>query len=118
MMYTIKIIPCTKPKKVKSDTWRTRPQVLQYLQYKSELRRLTKDIIVPGEFKIEFYLPMLKTFKVSSYKSLNNKPHQRTPDVYNLLKGFMDALLINDRSVWHVDAYKYWSLEPKIKIIF
>lgn len=42
---------------------------------------------------------------------LVGKPHQEKPDTDNLLKGFMDGLFKEDKSVYKVVASKYWAAE-------
>ena len=38
------------------------------------------------------------------------KPHQQKPDIDNILKGFMDCLLDEDKKVWNITANKYWMI--------
>ena len=45
------------------------------------------------------------------------KPHKVKPDIDNLLKAVMDALIENDQSVYRVTAMKFWDALGSIIII-
>jgi Holliday junction resolvase RusA-like endonuclease len=45
------------------------------------------------------------------------KPHKQRPDIDNLAKAFMDALLPEDSHVFSLTAEKYWSNEPSIVVL-
>jgi Holliday junction resolvase RusA-like endonuclease len=47
---------------------------------------------------------------------MEGRPHQSKPDIDNLLKGFMDALLEDDARIWEVKASKLWGVNGSIKV--
>lgn len=47
---------------------------------------------------------------------MSGKPHQQKPDIDNLVKSVLDALLIEDKNVYRVLAEKYWAEEGGIEI--
>jgi Holliday junction resolvase RusA-like endonuclease len=47
---------------------------------------------------------------------MDGRPHQSKPDIDNLLKGFMDALLDEDARIWKVRVSKIWGYEGEIEI--
>ena len=66
-------------------------------------------------FEVVFIIPMPPSWKGKREKK-NLTPHDALsgPDLDNLLKGFMDALLHNDSRVWGVTAIKLWGYEGAI----
>ena len=61
-------------------------------------------------FEIIFVLP------IKNKKNKDGTPHKQRPDIDNLLKGFMDAILEEDSFVWNVSIQKKWGNIPKIII--
>jgi Holliday junction resolvase RusA-like endonuclease len=47
---------------------------------------------------------------------LEGKPHQQTPDLDNLIKGFTDALTDADSQIWNISACKLWGREGAILV--
>jgi Holliday junction resolvase RusA-like endonuclease len=47
---------------------------------------------------------------------LCGQPHQSKPDIDNLIKGFMDALLKDDARIWEVRASKVWDVSGGIEV--
>jgi Holliday junction resolvase RusA-like endonuclease len=103
----------------RADTWKKRPCVVKYWAYKDELRRLIKknNIEIDKEIYVEFYIPMPKSWSKKKKDLLNNKPHEKRPDIDNLVKGVMDALFKEDSHVHTVYAKKIWSYNPGITFI-
>ena len=99
-----------KPRMTRADSWKRRPVVLRYWRYKDELRRQAEAHgYTPGyELHIEFYIPCPKSWSKKKVAEMAGKPHQQKPDIDNLLKGFMDCLLDEDKKVWNIRASKYW----------
>ncbi len=48
---------------------------------------------------------------------MNGKCHQEKPDTDNLIKAFLDALLMDDSRVWHISAKKYWGSNGAIVVL-
>lgn len=41
--------------------------------------------------------------------AMDGKPHQQTPDIDNLTKGYFDALYEQDCVIWKITAQKVWA---------
>ena len=118
-MLNIKIIPVSKPRMTRVDTWKKRPCVTRYWAYKDELNEKIKelDIKVQDELFLEFYMPMPKSWSKKKKLDLLNKPHQQKPDIDNLVKGVMDAIFKEDSHVHTIYAKKIWSNEASMTFI-
>tara|TARA_R110000822_G_scaffold112812_4_gene243798 strand:- start:1584 stop:1970 length:387 start_codon:yes stop_codon:yes gene_type:complete len=118
-MLNIKIIPVSKPRMTRADTWKKRPCVTRYWAYKDELNEKIKelDIKVQDELFLEFYMPMPKSWSKKKKLDLLNKPHQQKPDIDNLVKGVMDAIFKEDSHVHTIYAKKIWSNEASMTFI-
>lgn len=116
-LYKGVIIP--KPRMTRADTWKKRPIVLHYFQFKDEINKQAKnqDFILGGDFNILFKIPMPKSWSNKKRVEFDNTPHKSRPDLDNLLKAVQDCLLKEDGLVWKVTAIKLWtSGEAKIYI--
>ena len=118
-MLNIKIIPVSKPRMTRADTWKKRPCVTRYWAYKDELNEKIKelDIKVQDELFLEFYMPMPKSWSKKKKLDFLNKPHQQKPDIDNLVKGVMDAIFKEDSHVHTIYAKKIWSNEASMTYI-
>lgn len=118
-MLNIKIIPVSKPRMTRADTWKKRPCVTRYWAYKDELNEKIKelDIKVQDELFLEFYMPMPKSWSKKKKLDFLNKPHQQKPDIDNLVKGVMDAIFKEDSHVHTIYAKKIWSNEASMTFI-
>ncbi len=118
-MLNIKIIPVSKPRMTRADTWKKRPCVTRYWAYKDELNEKIKelDIKVQDELFLEFYMPMPKSWSKKKKIDFLNKPHQQKPDIDNLVKGVMDAIFKEDSHVHTIYAKKIWSNEASMTFI-
>jgi len=107
----VHIAPMGKPRMTRRDRWAKRPAVLRYFAMKDELIRAAKEqgFDLGGSFLIEFYIPIPKSTPKKKAKEIDVTKHDRRPDLDNLLKGVMDALLEEDGSVHTVLAKKYWT---------
>lgn len=112
----INIKPVPKPRMTRSDAWKKRKVVTNYWKYKEELQRLTIGFELPKSFKIVFGIKPPSTISNSKRLNMIGTPHQKRPDLDNLLKAFLDCLAIEDKSYWHVDARKIWAAENFILI--
>ena len=103
----------------RSDKWNQRPIVMRYRGYKDELARQThymfkENIQKDGEMWIVFVMPLPASWSKKKKLELNGAPHQQKPDVDNLLKGFLDAFLVEDEQVYEVHVKKLWGKKPGI----
>lgn len=63
----------------------------------------------PNELSIQFFIPVPDSWSNKKKLEMHNEPHQQKPDIDNLVKGFLDAFLVDDSSVWRVDSAKLWT---------
>jgi len=99
-----------KPRMTRADRWKKRPVVLKYWRYKDKLKQLAKENdYTPGHtLDIEFLIPCPKSWSYKKVAEHAGEPHQQKPDLDNLLKGFMDCLMDEDKMVHTITATKKW----------
>lgn len=113
----IDINPVAKPRMTRSDKWNQRDCVLRYRAYCDNLRSHWGDRNVPDTLDLVFIIPMPTSWSGKKRSQLIGQPHQSRPDIDNLLKGFMDALLDDDARIWSVRASKVWGDTGGIDIL-
>ncbi len=98
---TLNIVPVAKPRMTQSDKWKKRPATEKYWKYKDDLKLLCflcrwqpKD-----DLDVKFVLPMPNSWSERKKKKMDGQPHKQRPDLDNLIKGFKDALMIEDSNV-------------------
>ena len=119
MIYEITVTPHTKPRMTRSDKWNKRPCVVAYRDFKDKLREECKRLNLTelkAELKLlRFEIPMPSSWSKKKQLEMESKPHQQSPDLDNLEKGFWDAMLTQDNYIWKVsEASKIWAKEGKI----
>lgn len=116
-MITYPKTPLSKPRMTRADTWKKRPIVLRYWEYKDDIKSWAKlnNFTLGCEIICKFYIPMPKSWSIKKKKKFAGSYHQSRPDVDNLLKGLMDALLEEDSHVYSVVSQKLWDYEGKIE---
>ena len=114
----IEIDPVPKPRQTRSDVWKKRPIVLRYRKFADELRQACREQkFFPGDILLmEFYIKMPPSWSKKKRTVLIGQPHKQRPDIDNLVKSVLDALLPEDCTVWNISAKKYWSESGKIKL--
>lgn len=117
-IYEFMINPRPKPRMTRADKWKKRPIVTKYFSFCNELRTLsTKADYRPGDkVSLVFYIPMPKSWSKKKKQEMLGKPHKQRPDIDNLCKAFLDALLEEDAFVYSLTAEKYWSNKGSIVI--
>ena len=114
--------PVAKPRMTQRDKWAERPCVVKYFSYRDMVRWQTKRVNWATIDKLEsvkFCLPMPKSWSKKKKLEMNGKPHQQKPDIDNLLKGLLDALMVEDKMVYYVGSLgKWWSDKPIVEIIY
>lgn len=104
----IKVEPMGAPRQVRSDVWRPREVVLRYRAYRDTIRaQFSGD--VPDDLRLRFHMAMPPSWSDKKRERMLGQPHRQKPDIDNLVKGFMDALLEDDSHVWRIFAEKVWS---------
>lgn len=111
----IHITPVSKPRQTRADRWRERPVVMRYRGFADELR-LKYGEELPDSVRLVFHIPMPKSWSKKKRLTLDGQPHQQKPDIDNLVKAVLDALLVDDSGVWSVSAEKRWSETGAIEI--
>lgn len=109
------IIILTNPmgavRQTKRDKWKKRPVVERYHQFRDDLRYACKsnNFELGDTFEIIFYIPMPKSWSKKKMIKMYDTPHNQKPDIDNLVKAVMDALMTDDKQVWKIKAEKRWS---------
>lgn len=111
--------PVPKPRMTRADRWKQRPIVLKYWDFCNELnRQAIKLEYVPGDkVSLVFFIPMAKSWSKKKREQMLGKPHKQRPDIDNLAKAFLDALLKEDSHVYSLTVEKYWSNKGSILVL-
>ncbi len=109
------IVPCAKPRMTISDKWKKRPCIMKYWAFTEECR-LKKVRISDWGSVIKFHIPMPKSWSKKKKAEMDGRPHQQRPDIDNLLKALLDAVLKEDCRVWSVSVSKVWAQQGAIEI--
>ena len=99
-----------------SDRWRSRPCTDKYWAYKDRLIELYGDQEVPETLHLIFTIPMPPSWSAKKKATMMGRPHQNKPDIDNLIKAFLDALLPDDAHVWDIRASKVWGTDGSIEV--
>jgi Holliday junction resolvase RusA-like endonuclease len=102
------ITPIGKPRMTRRDKWAKRPAVMRYWAFCEEVRARGMTIPEAGA-RIEFHIPMPKSWSKKKRKLMNGKPHQQKPDLDNIIKGCMDSVYSEDCTVHEIYAKKVWA---------
>ncbi len=108
------ITPVAKPRMTQCDKWKQRPVVMKYWAYKDEC--VGKGVSVPDKVYICFMMPMPKTWSRAKRDEMYCQPHKQKPDLDNLIKGLLDAVLEDDSTVSEIHAKKLWGHSGAILI--
>lgn len=113
MIYELTPVP--KPRQTRADVWKKRPSVLRYRAFADEARRL--GVSVQNGDRITFHLAMPASWSKAKRAAMDGQPHQQRPDIDNLLKAVMDAVLPEDCSIWWLGSVrKLWASAPAVII--
>ena len=104
----LKITPVPKPRMTMRDKWAKRPSVVRYFGFCDSLRALGESIS-GGDVSLTFGMPIPKSVSKKKREQLKGNPHLSRPDIDNLIKAVLDALLEEDSHVWKLSASKIWS---------
>lgn len=112
----IKINPIGKPRMTQRDKWSKRSAVLKYWAYKDflifEAKRQGYEL--NNALQAEYFIEMPNSWSKKKKSEMYLKPHQNKPDIDNIDKGVMDALLKDDSAVYKSHTSKYWAYEGAI----
>ena len=114
---TLNINPVAKPRMTQRDKWKKRAVTEKYWKYKDELKMLCFLCrwVPKDELEVTFVIPMPKSWSERKKRKSDGMPHKSRPDLDNLVKGFKDALMIEDSNVhtYH-KMKKLWGTTGKI----
>lgn len=108
------ITPVPKPRMTRRDKWKKRPAVLRYWAFKDEVR--LKKVRIPASCEIVFFIAPPKSWPQKVREAHCDTCHTSKPDLDNLIKALLDAVLDDDAHIWKIHAAKIWSLDPGIHI--
>lgn len=124
------IAPTPAPRMNRSDVWKRRPSVVKYHSYRDAILAapctddLRTDLTKTGIVVLTFCIQPPKSWPKKRLAALRaaDSPmalaHRQTPDLDNLVKGFLDAVFYGhgqqDSTVWSVTAEKVWGLRSGV----
>lgn len=100
------ITPVAKPRQTRSDKWKQRPAVMRYRKFADEVR--AAGVEIGDTLNVVFYLPMPASWGKRKRNEMHLQPHQQKPDIDNLVKALLDAVLDDDSHVYEIRAVKFW----------
>ena len=116
--------PLGKPRMTRRDTWKQRPCVVRYWQWCDLLRKsagLTEKVtfVKPHRLTVIAYFPLPDSWSARVRKQAMGQPHAHKPDVDNVAKGVMDALLEQDQNIYSVQCVKLWDdgNKPRVEVL-
>lgn len=112
-----RIDPVGKPRMTQRDKWKKRPCVLKYHAFKDACRAHGVTLPADGDITVAFVIPMPKGWSNPKRIKHLGKPHQQKPDIDNLVKALLDAVLKEDSHVWKISAMKVWGEVGRIEIL-
>lgn len=127
--HLIDVIPMGAVRMTQSDKWKTNPNhkdplkrqrdcVRRYFEFKNKVVE-TCNITgykIKNHLDVVFFIPMPESWSSKKKEKMNGMPHKSRPDVDNLGKGFMDAILKEDGQVWSFKAEKRYAYKASILI--
>ena len=86
-------------------------RIERYNNYKSDLRieAIKKGFFIPASgLSVTFYFPLPKSWTQKKRKAYHGQLMQSRPDIDNVLKGFFDSLVSEDKYIANITATKRW----------
>lgn len=107
------ITPCPAPRMNVRSRFNPehKARIERYHAFKDECR--ARRVHVPERAHVVFYMPVPKSKAGMKRVGL---PHKQKPDLDNLVKGLLDAVLAEDSHVWMIQAEKRWAFAGEILI--
>lgn len=111
--------PVAKPRQTRADKWKERPCVVRYRDW-ADRARAAAGVIPPAaqHADIVVYLPLPQSLPQKKRLAMAGQPHTVKPDIDNLIKSSLDALLKRDQCIHEVRAKKFWedANGPRVEI--
>jgi Holliday junction resolvase RusA-like endonuclease len=101
--------PVAKPRQTRSDKWKERPCVVRYREWADRARAAAGAIPQTAQHAdIVIYLPIPQSLSAKKRRAIAGMPHTVKPDIDNLVKSSLDALLKRDQGIHEIRAKKRW----------
>jgi Holliday junction resolvase RusA-like endonuclease len=97
-----------------SDRWKKRDCVIRYRNFKDQCR--AHGVNVPESASVEYTIPMPASWSQKKREQMRGKPHRQRPDLDNLDKALLDAVLTEDSHIWQLHSRKVWGDTGQIYI--
>lgn len=117
--FTVPGVPVAKPRQTRSDKWKERPCVARYREWADRARAAAGTVPSQAQHAdILIYLPLPQSLSAKKRNSMAGTPHRVKPDIDNLIKSALDALLKRDQGIYEIRAKKFWEDEngPRVEI--
>ena len=111
--------PVAKPRQTRSDKWKERPCVVRYREWADKARAAAGAIPTAAQHAdIVIYLPIPQSLSAKKRQAMAGMPHTVKPDIDNLIKSSLDALLKRDQGIHEIRAKKRWedANGPRVEI--
>jgi len=111
--------PIAKPRQSRSDKWKDRPCVIRYRQWADRARAAAGPVPSHAQHAdIVIYLPLPASLSAKKKGAMAGTPHRVKPDIDNLIKSALDALLKRDQGIYEIRAKKFWEDKngPRVEI--
>jgi Holliday junction resolvase RusA-like endonuclease len=101
--------PVAKPRQTRSDKWKERPCVVRYREWADRARSAAGAIPLAAQHAdIIIYLSIPQSISAKKREAMAGMPHTVKPDIDNLIKSSLDALLKRDQGIHEIRAKKRW----------
>jgi Holliday junction resolvase RusA-like endonuclease len=127
--YIFDVVPMGAVRMSQSDRWKTNPNhtdpnkrqrqvVTEYFDFKNKIKAQAEQMKfeLPEILDIVFLIPMPFTWSEKKKVKHNKTKVMKRPDLDNMVKGFMDALSVEDGYVWKITAEKRYSFNGSILV--
>jgi Holliday junction resolvase RusA-like endonuclease len=111
--------PIAKPRQTRSDKWKERPCVVRYREWADRARAAVGAVPSQAQHAdIIIYLPLPQSLSAKKRSAMAGTPHRVKPDIDNLVKSALDALLKRDQGIYELRAKKFWEDKngPRVEI--
>lgn len=112
--YPITPVPCPRLNGRSRFNPAKKPIIHRYHAFRDECR--LRRMVLPQRPMIRFEMPMPASWSKAKRERMRGKDHQQRPDVDNLTKAVLDAVLGEDCGVAWVLAGKIWAEEGAIVV--
>lgn len=102
--------PVPKPRQSQRDKWAQRPCVMRYRAWADLVRVCAAGHGRAASYEFRFYLLIPASYTKAKRAWLSGRWHDQKPDLDNLVKAAIDALLPDgDEKVYRIVATKFWA---------